>query len=170
MKPHSTVDERWRSLQSATKYYHCNIILKLWSLLSRLTPDLTHTHTHAPNITQNPVSSKLRTFMYMQAPTQQYLRVHTANEGKFPTHSNTKTAGAIQEKAWTTYMVSLVSVQSIEDTFWPSCGSTITSKSYTHIWTFLSQCVVYTDRRPDRDVQKCIVFNIDIKVGSEIKT
>lgn len=99
MKPHSTTDRRfvsnqWSSilLQSATKYYHC-----IMSLLSRLTPDLTHTLT--PVHSKAPDSSKLRTIMYMHTPIQQYLIIHTVNKGKrkFPSHSNTKTAGAIQE-------------------------------------------------------------------------
>lgn len=103
MKPHSTRDKRfvsnqWRSilLHSATKYCHCIMILKLWAFWAD-SPQTEHTETPFHSIA--PVSSKLRTILYMQTPVQQYLIIHTANEGKskFPSHSNTKTAGAIQE-------------------------------------------------------------------------
>lgn len=178
-KPHSTTDQRcissqWRSIQlrSATKYCHCIMILKLWAFWED-SPQ--NSHTPSPRHPKVPVSSKLRTIVYMQTPIQQYLIIHTANEGKTksPSHSNTKTAGAIEEfkrhepHTWYTgqcsvlwgYILALLWIKK-----WHVCNAT--SKSHNHIWTFLYQCYVYMDeamqdRRPDRDVQffSLLLFN-----------
>lgn len=173
----------------------CHKILSLYhdpsalGLLTRLTPDLTHTPT--PLHSEAPVSSKHRTAMYMNTPIQQYQIIHTANEGKTKlSHSNIKTAGAIQQfkrhepHTWYTgqcsfhwgYILALLWINN--DMYVTQCNKqAIQPYMDIPIPVFMYMDEAMQDRQPDCDVQKCFFSSFNsffcfvflIKVGSKIK-
>lgn len=131
---HRSLSDPWGSsmwLQSATTYYHCIMIFKLWAFWAD-SPQIKHTQA-----TLHPKASLLKAQDHYIcklhfSSTYEFIQLMKAR-ARSVTFKQKQQEPSNISKGMNHIHGQLVSVHFIVDTFWPSCGSTICLQCHTQV-------------------------------------